>query len=283
MSGDIVESLRQAFSCVPPPDPAVRARVRAALAREIARESDRGPSFRRRLHLAGRARELLGAPGLGRRIGLVVGAAALLAGAVVAGALVFTNSSDAGRRFDATEAFAVFSKGSPTDVPPDLTMSPTLNGNMPPGAPRVTPVDFSRARELGRHLGQFDSRLLIFPREDNRSVCYALIAASRSHPASGYCYQPSHPASSAAHYSFSAPQAIVDGKIGVQLYGIAFDDVARLRVQVRGEWREVPLVGENGFFLDLPGVSREDLGHFEATLEDGTVQMHDVQTLTRVR
>ena len=282
MSGDIVESLRQAFSCVPPPDPAVRARVRAALAREIMQENDRSSSFPPRLHLAGRARELLDAPGLARRIGLVVGAAALLAGAVGAGALVFTNSSDAGPRFDATEAFAVFSKGSPTDVPPDLTMSPTLNGKMPPGAPRVTPVDFSRARELGRHLGQFDSRLLIFPREDDRSVCYALIAA-RSHPGSGYCYQPSHPASSAAHYNFGAPQSIIDGKVGVQLYGIAFDDVTRLRVQVRGEWREVPLVGENGFFLDLPGVSREDLGHFEATLEDGTVQIHDVQTLTRVR
>ena len=283
MNVDIVAFLRQEFARVPPPDAAATRRMRAVLAAEITHEGDAGARFQRGRTRPERGRELLEKASPGRRATLVVATLVLLAGAVGAAALVWTNPSDAGPRFDATEAFAVFSKGSPTDVPPDLTMSPTLNGKMPPGAPRVIPVDFSRARELGRHLGRFDSRLLIFPREDNRSVCYVLMAASRSDPGAAYCYQPGHPASSAAHFDVSAPQSIIDGKVTVQVVGIAFDDVTRLRVQVRGEWRPVPLIGGNGFFLDLPGVSRDELGHFEATLEDGTVQVLDVQTLRRVR
>ena len=75
-----------------------------------------------------------------------------------------------------------------------------------------------------------------------------------------------------------APQAFIDGEVRVDIFGVAYDDVTSLRVQVGDEWRLVPLVSPNGFYLSLSGVSRDQLGHFEATLEDGTVQVHDLQT-----
>jgi len=79
------------------------------------------------------------------------------------------------------------------------------------------------------------------------------------------------------HFSAVAPYSNIDGKAGTQLFGIAFDDVKALRVNVAGHWRAVPL-HDNGFYLDLPNVAQTDVGVVEATLSDGTVQRHDIQT-----
>jgi hypothetical protein len=37
-------------------------------------------------------------------------------------------------------------------------------------------------------------------------------------------------------------------------------------------------IKNNGFYLDLPGVPRSDVGTVEATLADGSEQVHDLRT-----
>ncbi len=78
-----------------------------------------------------------------------------------------------------------------------------------------------------------------------------------------------------------APESVTNGTVGVQLFGVVDDNVASSRVQVAGNWRSVPLAN-NGFYLDLPGVNYSQMGQFEATLKNGSVQVHDIRTDTRV-
>ena len=54
-------------------------------------------------------------------------------------------------------------------------------------------------------------------------------------------------------------------------------------MQVSGEWRSIAIVRENGFYLDLLGVARTELGQVEATLEDGTVHLHQIATNVPIR
>jgi hypothetical protein len=61
------------------------------------------------------------------------------------------------------------------------------------------------------------------------------------------------------------------------VFGVAEDSVTSLRVLVSGAWRELP-VANNGFYVDLPGVQRSEVGTVEATLSDGSKQVHDLQT-----
>lgn len=221
-----------------------------------------------------------------RRRAVIAGVALVLAsGLIGTAALVRATSSDAGPSFDATSPFSVFSKGAQAEVPADLTNSPALSGKFPAGfdppswmlGPEAT-ADFSRARELGRQLGDLNLRLLAFPREDSASVCYALFGEKDTDPGMLYCYRPGNPDGSVEHFNVSAPYAFIDGQSRIDIFGVAYDDVERLRVQVDGVWRSVPFVSTNGFYLGLPGVIRDQLGYFEATLADGTVQLHSMQT-----
>jgi hypothetical protein len=78
------------------------------------------------------------------------------------------------------------------------------------------------------------------------------------------------------HFDAVALESVIDSRVGSQLYGIAFDDVEHVRVSVDGTWRAVPVVN-NSFYLDLPGTANKSVVVVEATLEDGSVQVHDIQ------
>jgi hypothetical protein len=68
-----------------------------------------------------------------------------------------------------------------------------------------------------------------------------------------------------------------EGRGGTQVFGVAEDSVKSIRVRVAGAWLEMA-IRRNGFYLDLPGVPHDQAGVVEATLEDGTKQVHDIQT-----
>ncbi len=220
---------------------------------------------------------------------LAVGA---LAGSVAAGAFVWTGSSAASEKPIARTAFSdTFSKPDTTEAPAELSSNDGL---------RRIGSDLSQVRELARDLGRSHARLLIWPAKEGRVVCYALL------PLEVACYPLSDPFPPLAGEHFNVSRFItqVGEHTGEQLFGVAFDDVVRLRVRIDGEWRPVSQYG-NGFFVELPNVfehwctmgSPEPSGGttmapfrcerrnellFEATLEDGTVQLHDVRTDRRV-
>jgi hypothetical protein len=197
------------------------------------------------------------------------------AGAAAAGsALALTHGSRAGRNLDPRAAFAVFHTLPPSAPPSEVARSPSLSRG-----------DLAQTRLLGAGLGRFHSRLFIYPANGDRNVCYGLVAASPQDPGMVYCYSPGNPAApseiAGEHFSVVAPESVSDGTVGVQLFGVVDDDVVSARVQVGGEWRSVQL-GRNSFYLDLPGVSYDQMGHFEATLRDGSIQIHDIRTGSRV-
>ena len=207
-----------------------------------------------------------------RRTSLMLLAAA---GAAAAGSgLALTHGSRAGQNFDARSAFAVFHSLPPAAAPAEVASSPSLSRG-----------EIAQTRMLATDLGRFHSRLFIYPSNDNRNLCFGLVAASAKDPGMVYCYSPGNPSAPAEiageHFSVVAPESVSDGTVGVQLFGVVDDNVIRARVQVRGEWRPVQLA-HNGFYLDLPGVSYDQMGRFEATLEEGTTQLHDIQTGSRI-
>jgi len=130
---------------------------------------------------------------------------------------------------------------------------------------------------LGQSLGRSGARLVAGLSADGATVCYGLLGGPGS---VSYCYPPLYPnlpkELAGQHFHAVAPEALVGGEVGVQLYGVAFDDVVSMRAQVAGEWRSVPLFN-NGFYLDVPGVRNEQVGIVEATLADGSKQIHDIQ------
>jgi hypothetical protein len=65
--------------------------------------------------------------------------------------------------------------------------------------------------------------------------------------------------------------------VGTQVFGVAEDDVASVRVLAAGSWHEIPITN-NALYLDLPGVPRSDASTVEVTLSDGSTQLHDLQT-----
>ncbi len=141
-------------------------------------------------------------------------------------------------------------------------------------------ADMERTRVLAQALGRHHSRLVAFPSATGASVCYALLGRTTRDPAMSYCYQPlaaDAPGPLAGqHFHAAALYSNIDGHAGVQLFGIAFDDVDSIRVQINGTYRMVP-VRNNGFYLDLPNTAHEAVGLVEATLTDGTIQQHDIQ------
>jgi hypothetical protein len=194
--------------------------------------------------------------------------------AAVGSTLALTHRSGASRNLDATSAFAVFRSLPPSPPPAEAAHSPSLSRG-----------DIDQTRLLGADLGRFHSRLFIYPANGSRNVCFGLVAASPQDPGMVYCYSPGNPAAppeiAGEHFSVVAPESVSAGTVGVQLFGVVDDDVVSARVQVRGEWRQVQLA-RNGFYLDLPGVSYDQMGRFEVTLEDGSTQVHDIRTGSRV-
>jgi hypothetical protein len=197
----------------------------------------------------------------------------VVAGATAGG--IYATTGGAGQRVvpPATPKMAVFNDASRADA-----AEPELASTF---AALSDKADLSRGRILAAGVGRFGSRVVAFPSQTGSTVCYSLLGRTPHDPAMSYCYQPLAPDNPAAvkgeHFSAVALYSNIDGKAGTQLFGIAFDDVKALRVNVAGHWRAVPL-HDNGFYLDLPNVAQADVGMVEATLSDGTVQQHDIQT-----
>ena len=194
--------------------------------------------------------------------------------AAVGSTLALTHRSGASRNLDARSAFAVFHSLPASAPPAEVANSPSLSRG-----------EIAQTRVLGADLGRFHSRLFIYPANGNRNVCFGLVAASPQDPGMVYCYSPGNPAAppeiAGEHFGVVAPESVSGGTVGVQLFGVVDDDVVGARVQVRGEWRPVRLA-RNSFYVDLPGVSYDQMGRFEATLRDGSTQTHDIRTGSRV-
>ena len=199
---------------------------------------------------------------------------AVAGAAAVGSTLALTHRSGASRNLDARTAFAVFHTLPPSPPPAEVASSPSLSRG-----------EIAQTRLLGADLGRFHSRLFIYPANGNRNVCFGLIAASPQDPGMVYCYSPGNPAAppeiAGEHFSVVAPESVSAGTVGVQVFGVVDDDVASARVQVNGAWLPLRLA-RNGFYLDLPGVSYDQMGRFEATLRDGSTQIHDIRTATRI-
>ena len=199
---------------------------------------------------------------------------AVAGAAAVGSTLALTHRSAASRNLDARSAFAVFHSLPPSAPPAEVADSPSLSRG-----------EIAQTRVLGADLGRFHSRLFVYPANGNRNVCFGLVAASPQDPGMVYCYSPGNPSAppevAGEHFSVVAPESVSGGTVGVQLFGVVDDDVVGARVQVRGEWRPVRLA-RNSFYVDLPGVSYDQMGRFEATLRDGSTQTHDIRTGSRV-
>jgi len=197
-----------------------------------------------------------------------------VAAAAVGVGFALAHPSGAVRAYDARSAFAVFDSQPAAAAPAEVASSPSLSR-----------AEIAQTRLLGSNLGRFHSRFFVYPANDDRNVCFGLVAATPQDPGMVYCYSPgssSAPSEIAGeHFSVVAPESVSGGTVGVQLFGVADDDVASARVEVDGRWRPVR-IARNGFYLDLPGFSYGEMGRFEATLKDGTTQMHDIRTGTRI-
>jgi hypothetical protein len=175
----------------------------------------------------------------------------------------------------ANNSFSALAAPAPRHIEPELSDLAKAVG--------ADPVETRSMRVLGRNLGTFDSRLVAFSANDGKTICYALLGHRKTDPGTSYCYQPNSgllPDELAGqHFSVMASQHYVQGQYGTQLFGVAFDDVVRIRAEVKGEWVNVPLK-DNGFFLDLPGVRTRigDVGVVEATLRGGSKQFYDTRT-----
>jgi len=202
--------------------------------------------------------------------------AGLAAVAIAVAGGVYAASGGAGPKKPVPSAvphMAVFNDASRAEAPEPELASTFTGGD--------EQANQAKTHVLARGVGRHDSRLVAFPSPTGSSVCYALLGRTPHDPAMSYCYQPLAPDNPAAirgeHFSAVALYSNIDGKAGTQLFGIAFDDVKSMRVNVAGAWQAVP-VKHNGFYLDLPNVAQADVGTVEATLSDGTVQRHDIQT-----
>jgi len=146
--------------------------------------------------------------------------------------------------------------------------------------------DRASFRTLLSGVGRFDTRLVAFRSFHGRNVCYAMLAAERTDPGMSYCYRPydeNAPAQAGEHFKEHFSVSALGSRtgpnldVGTQVFGVAEDDVANVRVLVSGSWQEIPIL-DNGLFLDLPGVDRSEVGTVEVTLSDGSIQRHDLQT-----
>lgn len=183
---------------------------------------------------------------------------------IATASLVLVATSAADRPVPASARFGVFSRPAVVDV--------QLSAGFSQASAR-TRGDFSRIRALGTRLGRFQSQLVAYPANDDRNVCLALEGISAVDPAMLYCYQPTPE----KHFNAIALEGATNHNFGVQLFGVAYDDVIVMPAQVAGEWHDVPM-NQNSFYLDLPGVRHAQVGVVEARLTDGSTQTHDIQT-----
>lgn len=143
--------------------------------------------------------------------------------------------------------------------------------------------DLSNVRTLTSALGRFHSRLVAFPSFHGQNICYSLLGAEPTDPGMTYCYRPHYAGAPAGladeHFSVSALEGHtgLNADVGTQVFGVAEDDVVGARVQVGESWHEIPIVN-NALYLDLPGVSRSDVGTVDVTLSDGSTERHDLRT-----
>jgi hypothetical protein len=226
---------------------------------------------------------------ISRRVAILLLVTGAIGGSAIGGGFLWTGSSGASEKPTVWTAFSrAFSKPATTDVPAELSARPQM-GPVP---------DLSQVRELARDVGPSHGRLLMWPASDGNAICYELTTGG------GGCSPLSDPFGE--HFNVFAPRTQLGEHIGTQLFGVAFDDVVRVRVRVNGEWRPVSQYG-NGFYVDLPNVLPDwctarptdssgsagtmtftwnceprDEVLFEAKLEDGTVQLHDIRTDRRV-
>jgi hypothetical protein len=188
--------------------------------------------------------------------------------ASIAVASVFAASSAAGKAVPASEWLSVLAAPATVD-----------ERRSPPSIEVPAGVDPGEARLVGGGLGRFASQLVVSG--GRGMICYGLSGSRPVDPAMSYCWHPKSPelpdGLAGKHFHAVALESNIAGDLGVQLFGVAFDDVVRIRVRVAGAWREVPLLA-NGFYLDLPGIRHEEVGIVEATFGDGTTQVHDIQT-----
>lgn len=195
----------------------------------------------------------------------------------VIGVYAFAAGSSAGPPFDVTQAFSVFKTLPARPAPPGIGSPASLTSLR---------ADPSQMRILRSDAGRFHSQLIIFPANHRRNLCYGVIPAASSDAGALYCYSPGNPSApseiAGEHFSVAALESVSNGAVGVQLLGVADDEVTSVRVQVAGAWRSVP-ISNNGFYLDLPGISYDQMGHLEATMKDESVQVHDIGTSTRLR
>lgn len=193
---------------------------------------------------------------------------------IVAGLVVVQKSLSTGKIVPpATGSFGVFAKKGNANNDPALAEVASMfrGGEL---------ADVGRAQVLLRNLGEYDSRVIAVSSISGRTICFALAGETSQDPGAAYCNQPNDPSAPASiagqHFGAMALYSAFDGTPRVQLFGIAFDDVAYLRINVAGTLHDVPL-SNNGFYLDLPETQEQDVGVLEATLTDGTVQQHNMQ------
>jgi len=200
---------------------------------------------------------------------LLVIAAVCVAGVVSGTALVAASSDDV---TPAAGSFAALAAVGSDSVEPQLRDLAQHVG--------ATGGETTSMRILNRDLGPFNSRVVAFAAKGGRTICYSLLGERVTDPGTSYCYQPNGrlPARlTGQHFNVMAPQHVVDGEIGVQVFGLAFDDVVSVRVDVNGAWLPARVVN-NSFYLHLPGVGGRQLGIVEATLASGATQRHDLRT-----
>lgn len=208
---------------------------------------------------------------ISRRLLLASGACA--AGLISGVALAFSAGASGGEGPVARDSFAVFGGGPPAAPESELTSLADQVG--------VDATDKTQFRVLAAGLGHFNSRLVAFPARSGHNICYSLLGAKPEDPGMSYCYQPGNDAVPAQlvgeRFSVVALQSVIDGQVSTQLFGVAENPVKGIRVMVAGSWRDVS-IKRNGFYLDLPGVPHYDVGIVEATLANGSKQVHDIQT-----
>ena len=117
------------------------------------------------------------------RLNAVVGGAALAVVTTIGALALLARPSGADTRPPVTEHFSVFQEPPSTDDATEAQL----------GAVPERGWDLGRLHILATHLGRFDSRLVAYPANDERNLCYALIGARVTDPSAGYCFSPSRP------------------------------------------------------------------------------------------
>jgi hypothetical protein len=192
----------------------------------------------------------------------LLAAIAVVASLAIGGVFLLPHSSGANEGVGANDVISALTTTPTTTAPDEVTQVSAFSI-----------ADFSNLHELGRDLGRFHSTLFVAPGREGPSVCYILNPASGSKGVgTGYCHPLGDiPQTARDHYSVLTPGTSANGVFYTQLVGIVFDDVTAVRVRVDGTWRSVPIVGGNGFYLDVKGQPKQ----LKVELQDGSVQTRD--------